>query len=154
MFRRTKRPLRLKKRTLTNLYNERPTWLAHAHRDLDRAVVAAFGWPETLGDRAQPQNPDAADRAAVEDEILRRLFGLNQERAAAGRYARLRIAQDQPLQTPRAEDRPALCLKCARGFQRTLDQPFDGGGRRARVQTQITLPCADAALADGAAAFI
>ena len=35
----------LKKRTLTNLYNERPTWLANAHRDLDEAVAAAYGWP-------------------------------------------------------------------------------------------------------------
>jgi len=75
----------LKKRTLTNLYNERPTWLAHAHRDLDRAVAAAYGWPEELADRAQPENPDAADRKAAEEEILKRLFDLNQERARAGR---------------------------------------------------------------------
>lgn len=75
----------LKKRTLTNLYNERPTWLAHAHRDLDRAVAAAYGWPETLADRAQPENPDAVDRKAAEEEILKRLFDLNQERAKAGR---------------------------------------------------------------------
>lgn len=75
----------LKKRTLTNLYNERPTWLAHAHRDLDRAVAAAYGWSETLADRAQPENPDAADRKAAEEEILKRLFDLNQERAKAGR---------------------------------------------------------------------
>jgi len=75
----------LKKRTLTNLYNERPTWLAHAHRDLDRAVANAYGWPEDLADRAQPENEDAADRKAAEDEILGRLFDLNQERAKAGR---------------------------------------------------------------------
>ena len=75
----------LTKRTLTNLYNERPTWLAHAHRDLDRAVAAAYGWPEELADRAQPENPDAADRKAAEEEILKRLFDLNQERAKAGR---------------------------------------------------------------------
>ncbi len=75
----------LKKRTLTNLYNERPTWLAHAHRDLDRAVAAAYGWPETLADRAQPENSDAAARKAAEEEILKRLFDLNQERAKAGR---------------------------------------------------------------------
>jgi hypothetical protein len=40
----------LKKRTLTNLYNERPTWLANAHRALDEAVAAAYGWPADLGD--------------------------------------------------------------------------------------------------------
>ncbi|HEY6979681.1 class I SAM-dependent DNA methyltransferase [Reyranella sp.] len=75
----------LKKRTLTNLYNERPAWLAHAHRDLDRAAAAAYGWPESLADRAQPENPDAADRKIAEEEILKRLFDLNQERAKAGR---------------------------------------------------------------------
>ena len=58
----------LKKRTLTNLYNERPTWLVNAHAALDRAVWAAYGWPE--------------DPAATEDEtILSRLLALNLERA-------------------------------------------------------------------------
>ncbi len=33
----------LKKRTLTNLYNARPAWLAEAHRKLDEAVFAAYG---------------------------------------------------------------------------------------------------------------
>ena len=59
----------LKKRTLTNLYNERPTWLDNAHRDLDRAVAAAYGWPEDIG----------------EEDALARLLDLNRERAAAGR---------------------------------------------------------------------
>lgn len=57
----------LKKRTLTNLYNERPAWLDHAHRALDEAVAAAYGWPAGLSD----------------EDILERLFYLNQERAAA-----------------------------------------------------------------------
>lgn len=62
----------LKKRTLTNLYNARPTWLDHAHRALDEAVAEAYGW----GD---------AWRAGklTDDEILARLFRLNQERAEA-----------------------------------------------------------------------
>jgi hypothetical protein len=55
----------LKKRTLTNLYNERPTWLANAHRDLDAAVAAGYGW--------------AADIS--EDEALSRLLELNRTRA-------------------------------------------------------------------------
>ncbi len=38
----------LKKRTLTNLYNQRPTWLANAHDRLDRAVFAAYGGPPEL----------------------------------------------------------------------------------------------------------
>ncbi len=40
----------LKKRTLTNLYNQRPTWLVNAHRTLDEAVAAAYGWPVDLSD--------------------------------------------------------------------------------------------------------
>ncbi|MGB4858805.1 MAG: type IIL restriction-modification enzyme MmeI [Dokdonella sp.] len=57
----------LKKRTLTNLYNTRPTWLANLHDALDTAVAAAYGWPWPL----------------TEDEILRHLFELNQSRSAA-----------------------------------------------------------------------
>lgn len=36
---------RLKKRTLTELYNQRPTWLDQAHQVLDEHVAAAYGWP-------------------------------------------------------------------------------------------------------------
>ncbi len=39
---------KLKERTLTNLYNQRPQWLADAHDALDRAVAAAYGWPEEI----------------------------------------------------------------------------------------------------------
>ena len=53
------------KRTLTNLYNQRPTWLANAHRKLDAAVFAAYGWEEGLSD----------------EQILERLLRLNLERA-------------------------------------------------------------------------
>jgi hypothetical protein len=38
----------LSSRTLTNLYNARPTWLADAHDRLDAAVAAAYGWPADL----------------------------------------------------------------------------------------------------------
>ncbi|MFN4061226.1 MAG: class I SAM-dependent DNA methyltransferase [Paracoccus hibiscisoli] len=62
----------LKKRTLTNLYNARPAWLAHAHADLDAAVADAYGW----GD-------DWRAGLLTDDEILARLFRLNQDRAAA-----------------------------------------------------------------------
>ena len=58
----------LKKRTLTNLYNQRPAWLANAHQALDAAVAAAYGWADY-----SPAMPD--------DEILRRLLQLNLERA-------------------------------------------------------------------------
>ena len=61
----------LKKRTLTNLYNARPAWLDHAHRTLDEAVAEAYGW----GD-------DWRAGLLTDDEILARLFHLNQQRAA------------------------------------------------------------------------
>jgi hypothetical protein len=55
----------LKKRTLTNLYNERPAWLDNAHHALDEAVAAAYGW-----------KPDIAD-----ENVLSRLLALNQWRS-------------------------------------------------------------------------
>ncbi|MEQ1487429.1 MAG: DNA methyltransferase [Methylotenera sp.] len=58
----------LKKRTLTNLYNQRPTWLDNAHKALDAAVATAYGWQDY-----KPEMPD--------DEILRRLLKLNLERS-------------------------------------------------------------------------
>ena len=41
---------KLKARTLTNLYNQRPTWLALAHEKLDAAVFAAYGWDPSMTD--------------------------------------------------------------------------------------------------------
>ena len=43
-------PSELTHRTLTNLYNDRPTWLDLAHKRLDEAVFAAYGWPSDPGD--------------------------------------------------------------------------------------------------------
>ncbi len=40
----------LRERTLTKLYNERPQWLIDAHRDLDVAVAAAYGWSADITD--------------------------------------------------------------------------------------------------------
>ena len=40
----------LKKRTLTNLYNARPQWLADAHAALDAAVASAYDWPADISD--------------------------------------------------------------------------------------------------------
>jgi type II restriction/modification system DNA methylase subunit YeeA len=57
---------KLKKRTLTNLYNERPAWLDLAHKKLDAAVANAYGWPVDLSN----------------EQILERLLALNLERAA------------------------------------------------------------------------
>lgn len=59
----------LKKRTLTNLYNERPAWLDNILKELDQAVAAAYGWSDYT-----QYMPD--------EEILRRLLKLNLERSA------------------------------------------------------------------------
>ena len=56
---------KLKDRTLTKLYNERPAWLDVAHKKLDAAVAAAYGWPADLTDEA----------------ILEKLLALNLARA-------------------------------------------------------------------------
>ena len=63
----------LKKRTLTNLYNARPTWLENAHARLDEAVFAAYGWTPGISDEEVFENllalnleqydHDAADNA-------------------------------------------------------------------------------------------
>ena len=55
----------LKRRTLTNLYNERPTWLDLAHRKLDEAVFAAYGWDPGISD----------------EDLLAKLLDLNLRRA-------------------------------------------------------------------------
>ena len=51
----------LKSRTLTNLYNARPQWLADAHAALDAAVAAAYGW----------------DAKLPEDDALEELIAIN-----------------------------------------------------------------------------
>ncbi len=60
----------LAKRTLTNLYNAMPSWLANVHYDLDAAVAKAYGWDD--------YKPEMTD-----DEILRRLLEINLKRAAS-----------------------------------------------------------------------
>ena len=42
----------LKARTLTNLYNARPQWLADAHAALDTAVATAYGWDPNISESA------------------------------------------------------------------------------------------------------
>ncbi len=59
---------KLKKRTLTNLYNERPAWPANVHRELDAAVAKAYGWTDY-------------SESMSDEEILGRLLKLNLERS-------------------------------------------------------------------------
>ncbi|MDD4891657.1 MAG: hypothetical protein PHU85_17195 [Phycisphaerae bacterium] len=86
----------LKKRTLTNLYNERPTWLRLAHKKLDAAVLAAYAaadpaggwsaewaaaWEEAGAGQAMPDgHPLAGLRAEIEQKVLGNLLRLNGER--------------------------------------------------------------------------
>lgn len=44
-------PIELAKRTLTSLYNQRPTWLRDAHSSVDAAVFDAYGWPTDMTDQ-------------------------------------------------------------------------------------------------------
>ncbi|MYK15889.1 MAG: hypothetical protein F4050_17670 [Rhodospirillaceae bacterium] len=46
----------LKARTLTNLYNARPQWLADAHAGLDAAVAAAYGWDAGISEHEALRN--------------------------------------------------------------------------------------------------
>ena len=86
----------LKKRTLTNLYNERPTWLRLAHERLDRAVLAAYAavdpagewaedwaqiWIDTGAGQPLPDaHPLAARRRDLDQRVLSNLLRLNLER--------------------------------------------------------------------------
>lgn len=55
----------LSRRTLTSLYNQNPDWLIEAHQALDRAVAAAYKWPDDISD----------------EEVLERLLAMNLKRA-------------------------------------------------------------------------
>lgn len=70
----------LKKRTLTNLYNQRPAWLASAHRDLDEAVAIAYGWPTDIS----------------EEDALARLLELNRARSGAPRTPTTKLRRPTP----------------------------------------------------------
>ncbi|MBN1343267.1 MAG: class I SAM-dependent DNA methyltransferase [Phycisphaerae bacterium] len=90
---------RLKKRTLTNLYNQRPTWLKLGHEALDRAVLAAYAqvdaegewaedWAEVWVDSGagQPLAEDhalAAKRQEIDQRVLANLLRMNLGRAGA-----------------------------------------------------------------------
>jgi type II restriction/modification system DNA methylase subunit YeeA len=78
---------KLAKRTLTTLYNERPAWLDLAHKKLDAAVAAAYGWPADLSD----------------DAILEKLLVLNQARAAEEAKA-AKVKPSKPSRAKQADE--------------------------------------------------
>ena len=69
----------LRKRTLTHLYNERPAWLDQAHRALDEAVFAAYGWSSALSDEA----------------LLGKLLELNLSRPSAGAVTAAEVDEEE-----------------------------------------------------------
>jgi hypothetical protein len=102
---------RLKNRTLTKLYNERPTWLRMAHEQLDRAVLAAYAatdpegdwsedwaevWTETgAGQPLKADHPLAATRAEIDQKVLANLLRLNHARAKQEQQVRGKPGGDQ-----------------------------------------------------------
>ncbi|WP_374126430.1 hypothetical protein [Sphingomonas sp. 28-62-11] len=56
---------------MTNLVIARPQWFANAHAALDQAVADASGWS------------DAGLTGMSDNDILARLFDLNQKRTSA-----------------------------------------------------------------------
>lgn len=95
---------RLKKRTLTNLYNDRPTWLKLAHQQLDQAVLAAYAAVDPAGDWSEdwadvwvdsgagqplpPEHPLRARRQEIDQRVLANLLRLNHERAGGSDTSR------------------------------------------------------------------
>ena len=73
---------KLKERTFTKLYNQRPAWLDLTRKKLDAAVAAAYGWPADLTD----------------EQILERLLALNLERAAEEQKA-ARVKQPKAIRS-------------------------------------------------------
>jgi hypothetical protein len=70
----------MRERTLTNLYSQRPQWLIGAHRDLDDAVAAAYGWPTDIS----------------EEDALAKLLELNLSRAPVERTSVTEEKQTAP----------------------------------------------------------
>ena len=68
----------LRRRTLTDLYNEMPTWLANAHDDLNRAVAAAYGLSAECSD----------------DQILSRLLEMNLAGAGLAEQEDMALSDD------------------------------------------------------------
>jgi hypothetical protein len=103
----------LRERTLTNLYNQRPQWLVDAHRQLDAAVAAAYGWRAEISD----------------EEVLAKLLELNLARAT----------RDAPRVTrqPPKKSRRTTPEEVRRAPQFKLPIP---GGKRAQERLPLADP--------------
>jgi len=82
----------LKARTLTELYNQKPSWLAELHAQLDDAVAAAYGFRDTPSDK----------------QVIAALIELNN--GVATREAGIRLStasKDAPAKIPRQRNKSA-----------------------------------------------
>ena len=101
---------KLKKRTLTNLYNERPTWLRLLHEQFDRNVLTAYaavdpegGWSEDWADvwsdtgagfPLPDDHPLAARRKETDQLVPANLLRMNLQRAGGRQGCRRSWAED------------------------------------------------------------
>ncbi len=101
---------KLKKRTLTSLYNQRPQWLAQAHRKLDEAVALAYGWDVDISD----------------ETALHLLLELNKKRSVAA------IAR------PTKPVEPRILPKKA--HQRSFIYSYSGKGKSSNSSATVSSP--------------
>jgi type II restriction/modification system DNA methylase subunit YeeA len=101
----------LKTRTLTNLYNKRPTWLANAHRRLDVAVAHAYGWSADITDEGALTNLLQLNAARAEQDqknLLRQLQAQEAEKVRQSPPLKLPIPGGRAKNAKRPSDEPVL----------------------------------------------
>ena len=111
----------LRDRTLTALYNERPTWLRRAHRVLDEAVAIAYGWPADISD----------------DDALARLLAINETRVEEQRAAPRR-RPPTPEQLRREPELPPLSVPGGRADEEPEQEAARPARRRARGRREAS----------------
>ncbi len=111
---------KLKKHTLTNLYNERPTWLKLAHEQLDRAVLAAYAetdpdgewsedwarvWIDSGAGQPLPANHElTTERAETDQRVLANLLRLNLERSNVPSAETVKVKAKAPKSKRKQDD--------------------------------------------------
>jgi type II restriction/modification system DNA methylase subunit YeeA len=104
----------LSSRTLTNLYNQYPQWLFDAHRELDTAVAAAYGWAADISEEAalaellqlNLSRSAASVPTKMQERAKRKLQGLTPDEARRSPQFKLPIAggkasKESALETPK-----------------------------------------------------
>jgi type II restriction/modification system DNA methylase subunit YeeA len=104
----------LRERTLTILYNQRPQWLTDAHRDLDAAVAAAYGWQADIS----------------EMDALAKLLELNLSRGAA---------LESTIVQPKSKRKPRRIAPEERRRSPQFKLPIRGGKQLQEKQSTLEL---------------